>query len=314
MIDIIIPCYNSHNTLIRCLGSILSQNNLDELKVTLVNDGGESYTDIIKDFSKYMNIQEIGYTDNRSVGYARRYGFLNTSNPFIVYIDSDDTFSNTFALTVLRKNIVCDNKIAVCSGGFIAEYPDRLVEHAYDMLWMHGKIYRRSFLEKYNILMQDSSANEDAGFNLLCNLIIDGTDNKLRYIKDTVYVWHNNPNSIVRKNVKNYSDNLSFIGYVDNTIWAFKEANKFINVETTLKERIRVFIKIFISYIKALRSSEYKDQNLLYSKKFYNEVLKPIESLITPEIFLNAYNSFPKSYTDKYSIESIYSFLQVLNH
>ena len=38
MIDVIIPAYNSHDTIIRTLASIVMQLNRDELKVTIVND------------------------------------------------------------------------------------------------------------------------------------------------------------------------------------------------------------------------------------------------------------------------------------
>ena len=36
------------------------------------------------------------------------------------------------------------------------------------MVWMHGKMYRRSFFSKYNIRFNDSRANEDVGFNTQC--------------------------------------------------------------------------------------------------------------------------------------------------
>ena len=106
MIDNIIPCYNSN--LINTLGSILSQTIIDELEVTLVNDGGSSYSAIVKDFSKYIKIKEIGYSVNKGVGYARNYGLKNTNNALITFIDSDDTFNNSYALQVLK-----DDKLSI---------------------------------------------------------------------------------------------------------------------------------------------------------------------------------------------------------
>ena len=50
MIDVIIPAYNSHDTIIRTLSSIAMQLNKNELKVTIVNDGGKDYSDIVKTF------------------------------------------------------------------------------------------------------------------------------------------------------------------------------------------------------------------------------------------------------------------------
>lgn len=65
MIDIIIPAYNNHKTIIRTLGSILMQHNVQDVIITIVNDGGESYQEIINIFKPYLNIQEIEYKDNR---------------------------------------------------------------------------------------------------------------------------------------------------------------------------------------------------------------------------------------------------------
>ena len=50
MIDVIIPAYNSQDTIIRTLSSIAMQLNRDELKVTIVNDGGKDYKDIVNTF------------------------------------------------------------------------------------------------------------------------------------------------------------------------------------------------------------------------------------------------------------------------
>ena len=46
-----------------------------------------------------------------------------------------------------------------------------LIDHSNDMVWMFGKIYRRSFIDKYKIKFHETSrANEDNGFNAICNL------------------------------------------------------------------------------------------------------------------------------------------------
>ena len=65
MIDVIIPAYNSQDTIIRTLASIAMQLNRDELKVTIVNDGGKDYKDIVDTFRKVIDVREIGYETNR---------------------------------------------------------------------------------------------------------------------------------------------------------------------------------------------------------------------------------------------------------
>ena len=65
MIDVIIPAYNSQDTIIRTLSSIAMQLNKKELKVTIVNDGGKDYKDIVATFKNIIDVQEIGYKVNR---------------------------------------------------------------------------------------------------------------------------------------------------------------------------------------------------------------------------------------------------------
>ena len=59
-IDVIVPCFKAHRVLPRLLGSIISQVIVDDLEVTLVNDGDEKdYSDIVKKFSPFVKIKEV---------------------------------------------------------------------------------------------------------------------------------------------------------------------------------------------------------------------------------------------------------------
>ena len=87
MIDIIIPAYNSQDTIIRTLSSIAMQLNRDELVVTIVNDGGKDYKEIVDIFKPLINVKEIGYETNMGPGYARQFGVDNTKEDFIVFHD-----------------------------------------------------------------------------------------------------------------------------------------------------------------------------------------------------------------------------------
>ena len=103
MIDVIIPAYNSHETIVKTLASLAMQLNRDELKVTIVNDGGKDYADIVNIFKPLIDIQEIGYEENKGPGYARQYGIDNTHEEFITFIDADDTFYEACSLGLLSK-------------------------------------------------------------------------------------------------------------------------------------------------------------------------------------------------------------------
>ena len=103
MIDVIIPAYNAHETIIRTLASIAMQLNRKEVQVTIVNDGGRDYHELVNTFSNILNIKEISYDENRGPGYARQFGLDNTKGDYVTFIDADDTFMDALSLINLSK-------------------------------------------------------------------------------------------------------------------------------------------------------------------------------------------------------------------
>jgi glycosyltransferase involved in cell wall biosynthesis len=173
MIDIIIPAYNSHDTIIRTLSSIAMQLNKDEIKVTIVNDGGKDYQDIIKIFSPILNIVEVGYEKNMGPGYARQYGIDNTDRELIIFIDADDTFYEACSVWLMTNPLKDDGKIKFLISPFIqiGGTPGMQAPVNANLVWVFGHCYRRSFLNKHNIRFTSTRANEDVGFNSMCCLI-----------------------------------------------------------------------------------------------------------------------------------------------
>ena len=57
----------------------------------------------------------------------------------------------------------------IINGKKVAGDGPMLMAHEQDMVWMFGKMYRRSFIDKYKIRFHETSrANEDNGFNTIC--------------------------------------------------------------------------------------------------------------------------------------------------
>ena len=73
-INIIIPAYNARATIKRALASIACQTLIKDIKTTIVNDGGESYHDIVRQFKPLIEIEEYDLEINKGVAYARQYG------------------------------------------------------------------------------------------------------------------------------------------------------------------------------------------------------------------------------------------------
>jgi len=214
MIDVIIPAYNAHETICETLFSIVMQSMRDKLNVYIVNDcSKKDYSKEIKKFSKLLNIKEIKTDKNSGPGVARQLGIDSSNSDYIVFIDADDVFYNYKSIETLYNYITTYN-CNIVAGKFIEEVGDVIYTHSNDEIWMHGKIYRRKFLDDFNIRFNNTYSNEDAGFN---NLAFFCTD--VCILEDITYVWRCNQKSITRSSEYNF---WGIEGFTYNICWAVK--------------------------------------------------------------------------------------------
>ena len=335
-IDVIIPAYNvPDHILFRCLSSIACQDIVSELEVTIVDDAStqQNYANVIKAFESIIKINLLRYETNGGPGVARQYGLDHSNNGYITFIDADDTFNGALALKALRNGLEMGNGIYHMCVGVFDEIHEAglnpgegplLMPHEQDMIWMFGKLYRRSFIDKYNIHFHETSrANEDNGFNTMIRLCSSDQE-QINFIPAHVYYWHENPNSITRANDCQYSygssDRDSFYGYVENMIFAIKESKKRkpYNGMITMWT-VNCLLNIYEYYIEcAARAPEHAPQNLEWCKRYYREAYKLIENDISDEILAQHYNEIMRNAYMGNKLEgiipcmSIFEFLNIL--
>ena len=310
-IDIIIPAYNVEDKILfRCLSSIACQEIIEDLEVTIVDDAStlQNYEEVAENFSSLLKINVLRYEINGGPGVARQYGIDHTNNEYIVFIDADDTFNGAFALKNLRIGIEMQNGLYQMCVGVFDEILEKnannqltLIPHNNDMIWMFGKIYRRSFINKYNIRFHPTSrANEDNGFNTICRLCSNEWE-QINFISNHVYYWHENLNSITRINNNQYSygssETDSFFGYVENMKYAIQEAKKRKkNDEVIIAWTVTCMIQFYEYYIECcINAPEHADNNFKYCQDYYHNVYKPIAENISKEFFTQQYNEVMRS-------------------
>ena len=313
LIDVIIPAYNvPDNILFRCLASIACQDIVSDLEVTIVDDASteQNYAKVAKRFEDILKINILRYVTNGGPGVARQYGIDHTYNGYMTFIDADDTFNGAFALKALRNSIEMNNGMYIMSVGVFDEVHEAnlqpgdgpiLMHHEQDLVWMFGKMYKRSFIDRYNIRFHETSrANEDNGFNTLIRLCCSDQE-QINFIPAHVYYWHENPNSITRANDCQYSYGGSirdsFYGFVENMIYAIKEAKKrrpyngFINMWA-----VNCMLNIYVYYVECYaRAQEHAENNFKWCKRYYNEIYKDLENEIPKDIFAQQYNDIMKN-------------------
>lgn len=273
-IAVIIPAYKAHDTIGRLMGSIIQQTIVDKLHVYIVNDcDGTDYRYLVDDFGRYVKTTLIEAEENKGPGIARQIGIDNSQEPFLVFSDADDTFAGPFAIQSLYKNITSDEKFVMISGVFIEELQSgKYFAHNQDYLWMHGKIYRRSFLEKYNIHFNETRANEDMGFNYQIK-IIENPLERIGFISEATHYWHYYENSLVRKNNCEYTHGESIKGTVENLIALYNKFHKSGFADKVVELLTDAFIGQYYTFIE-FQNSEHYEFILRWHKKFYKTFKK----------------------------------------
>lgn len=309
MIDIIIPSFNDEEGLYTSLFSIGPINYGQ--KVYIIDDASKIKIDYDKIFSMFNNFYPIEIykmKENVGPGMARQKGIEISSNDFITFLDCGDEFITSsklpFYLNILKENslinIISTEHWVENEKGFY-----NVISSNHNR--MHGKIYRRSFLKKYNIsfCQEGSYANEDIGFNFLCRWIHKYIEKTGEYLEldDFLVLWKNNVSSLTRVNDFAFFYEKNNIGNAINFNHAFKTLqNLGLRKDEFVEEIYYVFVQQYISLINTLNERpEYKEKSFEGIKYFYNNWLK--NEKINFDLFLEVYK--------KVMFEEVYS---NLNH
>ena len=286
IIDIIIPAWKAQTTIVKTLASIVEQTIADQCIVTIVNDAdGIGYKDIVDHYSKYLDIRELVLETNRGPGIARQYGIDNTSCEYIAFCDADDTLLGPYALEILVYKTKEYPKTAMVIGEFLSSRlsPNlHFVHYKANFVWAFAKLYRRSFIDKYNIRFPDSRANEDVAFNRLIELLAIDEETRPVTIDQMVYCWFDTPDSITRK-TKDFMYGPNVIGYIDNMSYAIVHArNRGVSNNLLINHKIiDTMVAIYTFLMESLQyAPHFKEENFKRALQFYDEHYQLLEYLM----------------------------------
>jgi len=168
-ITVVIPAYKAEATIGNTIKSLELQTD-NHFDVLVVEDGFDSAQRIaLYDLMNSPNglyINDTLLQKNRGVGYARNTGLKLAHSPYICFLDADD---------YLLPNAIANFR------EFLDKEPDFIIgktmregknghfqvvgrEH---VTWVHGRLYRKKFLEEYGILFPNLPMSEDLAFNSL---------------------------------------------------------------------------------------------------------------------------------------------------
>lgn len=241
-IDIIIPVYHALHKAER---TIFSFGNDERFHFTLVADGdGEDYSPLLTRFNGIHDIRILTLKQNSGPGMARNTGLLYTNRPYIMFIDAGDTLIGEPQFLHYLRTIIENPDVVFASPPHLEEYDNAIEEVSNGNNRMHGKVYQRAFLMKYNIHfnIREGRNNEDIGFNMSCRMIASDRSVKENglYLLDydiPMVCWRNDMDSLTRVNNFAFFFQKNNIGLGKNALYAIKVAMKN-NVEFHLIEEL----------------------------------------------------------------------------
>ena len=134
LLSIVVPVYNSSETIEECVGSLTSQS-INDLEILLIDDG--STDDSLKKCEKLAskdNRIKVFSKENAGQGVARNYGLDLATGEYIAFVDSDDTCTKAMYETLLRKakdagsDIVVGGYCDLLNGAVVESHPAGLME------------------------------------------------------------------------------------------------------------------------------------------------------------------------------------------
>lgn len=290
-LDIIIPCYKAQGTLFQALASIAIQSVAKDVHVHIsVDADGIDYSYITDHFANaFGDLTTFYLAKNGGPAVARQYALERSSSPYVAFLDADDTFAGAYTLELLLSKVEANPHVALLSSVFYEKRKDlSFVEHKNDLVWLHGKIYKRDFIDQFGISFNDTRANEDVGFNTKFKLL-ENADGRIMFTDTLSYYWQWNETGITRKDDLAYTYTESFFGYVDNLIDAFSFALQYIarNDEFLVGYAHEV---LTLCYIYTLRirhhRPELEPKAWEYSQKYFDFMNDNMDtSVIVPEHF-----------------------------
>ena len=244
MVNIIMPAYNSHDTIRQAIGSVVMQDELENILLTIVDNCSElGYEYLIKDFN-YMKIEILRKNSNTGCGQSRQYGIDHCKCKYFMFLDTDDVLYSPDAVKKMHYYME-ENELDFLYTDFIEEKNDNeYIIHQNDGVWMHGKMFRTEYIRNNGITFSNTRLHEDHAFNIIASAL----GGRNLYIDYTTYMWKKNLRSLTN------SPSHTFINAMTNFLK---------NAEYTLNELSRRNIdkSFIVKVVKVYILSFYKHYN-----------------------------------------------------
>lgn len=210
LLSIIIPCYNSADTLKIRLKEFEHQCN-ENIEIIVIDDCSkdDSFKQL-QEFAKNSSLNLLIYRNeiNKGPGESRNYGITLSTGLYLTFLDSDDAFAENFisevaslldgildciifdfAIKIKSKLLPSKMILAPCSD--VNVHVNVALVYTRGCTW--GKIYRSAIIKDNNIKYLNMKRNEDTPFTKIAIAYC----NNIKYINHPYYYYVMNDTSLM---------------------------------------------------------------------------------------------------------------------
>lgn len=231
MFSIIIPVYNVENYLQQCVESVLSQTFTD-FEIILVDDGSTDRSASMSDaYSAQDDRIKVVHKKNGGAADARNVGIQEASGTYLMFLDSDDYWDDTDALSKVHAFLVSytgsfdmmifQAKLLYPNGRMVAdnrtfcdnfnaltplESLQYLSEHGSLVGSACTKVIRRAFLLEHNLYFLTGKKHEDIDWIIKVSNCLP----KCVYLDEHFYIYRKGRKGSVTGNA-NYEFLMTFV-------------------------------------------------------------------------------------------------------
>lgn len=297
LISVIVPVYKVEPYLARCIDSILAQTFTD-FELILIDDGSpDNCGRICNEYSQKNNRIQVIHKKNGGLSSARNAGidwaFANSNSQWITFIDSDDWIHPQYLELLLSGAISTHTDICICEYTETSKLSDFekinnfntqeltpedfFVNHPVTSVIACCKLYKKSCFEDIRYPLGKLHEDEYTTYKVLFE------KNNVSYIKEQLYFYYTNPDSIVRSEwtskkldaIKAYEEQISYFrrnGYKESLVKAERKLLWYIVAQIEITEKSDEYSSLASKLKKDLRTylKEFKTEAALSMSNGYD--------------------------------------------
>lgn len=261
-VQILVNHYNEEQKIIkRFLDSLAVQTNVN-FEVLIASDGGQ--IKLSKEFlDQYNFLISYAYLPHSGVCNTRNILLHKATADYIMFCDIDDMFFKSNGLSSLVQAAQQTNADLICSP-FMVEYKEKKYkELEKDMLHVHGKLFKRTYLINNNICFPKELEYSGDMMMMWLSFIYS---TKTIWIKNNFYIWTYQKNSITHRGIPVVSLYNNTLKCYDLLAQEFRKRNN----QDAYQNLISKFISMIYIYANCptwkIASQEQKEQKEYITK------------------------------------------------